>query len=92
MDQLLMEKARFKQQINQISSEVGRQLDSDIINGNEIQYTDPNAFAHGQPNDYAESDFGQVREGHELDESSRMSNPNKKEVAGIYERNQNQNF
>ena len=47
---------------------------------------------HEQVDDYEESDFGQVRDGHDFDESSRMSNPNKKEVAGIYERNQNQNF
>lgn len=53
-----MEKARFKQQINQISSEVGRQLDSDIVNGNEINFTDPMGYNHGQPGDYDESDFG----------------------------------
>ena len=42
--------------------------------------------------DYDESEFEQVRNTNGLDESSRMSNPNKKEVAGIYERNLNQNF
>jgi len=39
--------------------------------------------------DYDESEFEQVRNTNGLDESSRMSNPNKKEVAGIYERNLN---
>ena len=43
-------------------------------------------------NDYQESQMSNVmRAGTDLD-SSNMSNPNKKEIAGIFERNQNQNF
>ena len=33
-------------------------MDSDIVNGNEIDFADPNGFGHAQANDYAESDFG----------------------------------
>ena len=45
MDQLLMEKARFKQQINQISSDVGCHLrDAELVQDEELDFDDPMGY------------------------------------------------
>lgn len=66
---------------------MGCHLDAEL-EGEELDFDDPIGY-NGSDQDYQDDAFSRVRDGLDLDESSRMSNPNKKEVADIYERNQN---
>lgn len=68
---------------------MGCHLDAEIVQGDDLEFAVAEDF-NGSDQDYQEIGLSRARGG--LDESSRMSNPNKKEVADIYERNQNQNF